>query len=141
MDELYTNLVASTKTNISKRIENEREKHVAHQMKIKSAMTNLFSHIIDSNVSETMKAAAAEGYDKCEIFSFEKGQTFQDLPLIFLTRGPNKYNGFGMKYFEEINIIPYVKQLQQHFAPFNIFFTTNHKTGKTLIFVSWENKF
>lgn len=138
METLYQNLSQLSKNNMHVRIEKEKQNQIAHQMKIKNAMSNLFSQITESTDIETsMREAASNGYNKCELFSFERGAVFDDLPLIFLTKGPHNYHGFGLKYFEEQNINPYVKQLQQYYNPFNVYFTTNYKTGKTCIIISW----
>lgn len=139
MDFLYSSLVQTTKDNLQTRLDKEQSQHMAHQMKIKKAMSDMFDNIIKSDVESKMKEKASEGYNKCEIFSFEKGETFMDFPCVFLTRGPQNYNGFGLKYFDDMNIIPYIKQLQQHFAPFNVYYVTNYKTGKTSICIAWGN--
>ena len=138
MDTFYHTLVQASKQNLHKRLEVEQNNQIAHQMKIKNAMTSLFSEI-QANFDETkLSEIALNGYNKCELFSFEKGEMYQDFPLVFLTRGPQNYNGFGLKYFEDMNIIPYVKLLQQHFTPFNVYFGTNFKTGKTSVYISWS---
>ena len=139
METLYASLKKSTIENIQRRVENERSRQISHQMKIKNAMTSLFEKIIENVSNDDLMQCANEGYDKCEIFSFQKGETFDDFPLIFLTRGPNNYNGFGLNYFEELNIIPYMKLLQQHFSPLKVYYNTNYKTGKISVFASWSN--
>ena len=139
MESFYSTLKQVTKDNIAIRIEKEKSQQIAHQMKIKNAMENLFNKIKAIDIESKMKKCASEGYDKCELYTFDKGEIFEDFPLIFLTRGPQNYNGFGLKYFEEMNIIPYTKLLQQHFAPFNVYYRTNHKFGNTTIYVSWAN--
>lgn len=138
MDTLYHTLVQTSKENLPKRLEVEQNNQIAHQMKIKNSMASLFSKIKSSVDESKLTEAASNGYNKYEIFSFEKGETFEDFPLIFLTRGPQNYNGFGLKYFDDMNIIPYIKQLQQHFAPFNIYYTSNYKSGITTVNISWS---
>ena len=138
MDTFYHNLVQASKQNLHKRLEVEQNNQIAHQMKIKNAMTSLFSEIQANFDESKLSEIASNGYNKCELFSFEKGEMYQDFPLVFLTRGPQNYNGFGIKYFEDMNIIPYMKLLQQHFAPFNIYYGTNYKTGKTSVNISWS---
>lgn len=137
MDKLYATLIDTTKTNVHKRIEKEQNQQIAHQMKIKSAMTKLFEEIVQNVKNSQLLESANQGYDKYEIFSFEKGYTFEDFPLIFLTRGPQNFNVFGLQYFEDLNVIPYIKLLQQHFAPFKVYYTA--KNGKISVFVSWKN--
>jgi hypothetical protein len=138
MDSFYQDLSKLSKENTHKRLEKEKQNQISHFMKIKNAMACLFTQITEtSNLKELMQEAATNGYNKFELYSFEKGAECNDLPLIFLTRGPQNYNGFGLKYFEEANINPYIKQLQQYYSPFNVYYTSNHKTGKTSIMISW----
>ena len=137
MDTLFSTLVDTTNSNMHKRIEKQQNLQIANQMKINNAMNDLFEQIKNNVSDEELFACAHEGYNRYEIFSFQKGETFHDLPLIFLTKGPQNFNGFGYKYFEDIQIIPYVKLLQQHFAPFKVYFNNNYKNGKTSIYVSW----
>ena len=139
MEELYNTMIKTTNENIEKRFEKERSQQISHQMKIKNAMTNLCSQIIENVKNEDLMESASNGYDKREIFTFQKGDTFNDFPLIFLTRGPQNYNGFGLKYFEDFDTIPYIKLLQQHYSPFKVYYNTNYKNGKTSVFVSWGN--
>lgn len=138
MESFYQDLTKLSKENTHIRLEKEKQNQIAHQMKIKNAMNTLFTQITEnSNVEYLMREAASNGYNKFELYNFERGAVCDDLPLIFLTRGPQNYNGFGLKYFEEANINPYIKQLQQHYSPFTVYYTTNHKTGKTSIMISW----
>jgi hypothetical protein len=139
MEKLYYEIVDTTRENAHVRIEKERQNEIVHQMKIKNCMENLFAHIIQNFSVDTIKSFAQNGYNKCELFSFEKGESYEDFPLIFLTRGPQNYNGFGLKYFEDFNIFPYIKLLQQYFAPFSVYYNTIYKTGSTKIMISWQN--
>ena len=138
MESFYQEITELSKVNENVRVEKQKQKQIEHQMNIKNAMEQLFSTIVNGNdVANKMKSVASEGYNKCELFSFQSGDRFKDFPLIFLTRGPQNYNGFGLKYFEEMNINPYIKQLQQYYTPFNVYYSTNYKTNKTSIMISW----
>ena len=137
MDTLYNTLVETTRQNFQKKVEKETSQKIAHQMKIKQAMADIFTKIISNDIENQMKTMAESGHNKCEIFSFEKGEMFNDFPLVFLTRGPQNYNGFGLKYFDDLNIIPFIKQLQQYYSPFSVYFTSNYKSGKTSIYITW----
>mgnify|MGYP006134854355 CR=1 FL=1 len=136
MESLHRNLVQVSKDNTEFRLEKQKQTQIAHQMKIKTSMSELFAQISQSDFQNKMEVAASNGYNKCELFSFMRGEYFQEFPLIFLTRGPTNFNGFGLNYFDEMNINPYIKQLQQFFSPFELFYSTN-KTGKTSIMISW----
>lgn len=138
MSELYSTLSKLTKENLQNRLEKSRARQVEHSQKIKAAMQNIFTKITSQDYEVLMKTSATEGYNRCVLYKFERNELFEDFPLIFLTKGPMNYNGKGLDYFEEINVIPYIKLLQQYFTEFKVFYNTNHKDGSTTIEILWQ---
>ena len=133
---MYQELIQLSKDNYHFRLEKEKQEQIKYQMKIKTAMDKLFTSIVnDGDVLLNMQTAALNGYNKRELFSFKFNETFETFPLIFLTRGPQRFN--GLSYFEEFHINPYLKQLQQHYHPFNVYFVSNKKKETVSIMISW----
>ena len=139
MSLLYTTLTTLTKENTQKRVENQLKKKEEYISDVNSCMIDLYNYIMNTNYEEKMKNAANEGYNKCTLFEFKKGEKFNNYPLIFLTRGPSTINNSvgGYKYFEQNKIYPYIHQLQKAFPEFRIVFNTNNKSYNTSIEIMW----
>ena len=135
MNTLYQELIQLSKDNYHIRLEKEKQDKINYEMKITTAMNRLYYRIIGNDIEIKMRNAAQSGNNKCELFSFQVNETFETFPLIFLTRGPQRFN--GLAYFEECNINPYMKQLQQHYHPFNVYFVSNKKKATISIMIAW----
>jgi hypothetical protein len=122
MDIYYNNVVEVTKSNFEKKKENDRKRTQERYNNMKKVIENVYNEIINTNYKELVNEAANMGITKVTIKKYES-EPNEEFGLQFLWNGPtyNKFNtGVGLKYFQNVNIIPLQNLLQQYFSPFRI---------------------
>lgn len=142
MNNFYEEISALTTNNLETRIQLERQKQEDNNEKIKSAIDALFSMLTDSeNYKLKVTEAASKGYNKCILFEFDQDQkdATTNLPLVFIFKGPkyDKGQGYGLRFFDNLDIVPLLRKLNTEFAPFKVYFSFIHKTKKYRLELLW----
>lgn len=139
MDTYYNSVVEVTKSNFEKKKENDRKRVQERYNSIKTTIESIYKEITESDYKQLINEAANMGLTKVVIKTY-KEEPSEEFGLSFLWKGPpyNKYNtGVGLKYFQNINIIPLPHLLQQFFNPFRITMYFNSKTEEYCFELMW----
>jgi virulence-associated protein VapD len=139
MDVYFNSVVDVTRANYEKKKDNDRKKTQQRYSDIKNTIEKIYNEITESGYKRIINDAANEGLTRAVIMTYET-EPSEEFSLHFLWKGPvyNKFNtGVGLKYFQNINIIPLANLLQQHFSPFRINWFYNSKEEKHCFEVMW----
>jgi hypothetical protein len=145
MDNFYKEIMDLTISNVETRIELERQRQQLNVEKISEAIDSVFSNITNSVKKETAKIkiteSASKGYSRCTLFEFDADakEESSGLPLVFIFKGPryDKGQGYGLRFFENINISPLFIRLKNEFCPFKVFLNYKVKDNKYTLDIVW----
>lgn len=98
-------------------------------------VVNQFYKTITDTMFDTIKQAAKNGLGKTNIFTYDKGQLFNEYHISFLLNGNTK---IGLQIYTDRNIVPILTKLSDQLNPFRV----NHwfAVNKGYIEVTWIDK-
>ena len=139
MNEFYNEIVETTKANFGTKKANDQKNFQEKCNRMKSIIEHICNEVSNSNYKEVIKSVAENGLHRVTIYTFES-EPSEEYSMNFLWNGPtfNRFNtGVGLRYFQNLSIIPLQYLLQQSFNPFKVFYYFDTKAEKHKIDVIW----
>ena len=139
MEELYQTLKQNSAENTIKRINKEKEDYMKLIDDLKSSIQEMKMTVLENYVDK-MKTASENGYNHCELYTYEVSEKLNDVHKInFLFRGPmyDNGNGKGVMFFQNKGIKSLLEELTDELSPFRITLKFNRLKRTNTVVIYW----
>ena len=142
MENLMNEAIENTKQNMESRLKKIEEYNIEKDIKLKITLNNLENDIV-KDFENKVKEASSNGYDFVNIYGYDNKDTFEEMKLNFLLKGPlmdRRGEGNRYDFFYNKEIIPVMERIKTKLSPFNIYLRFDRSQRKNFITASWKQK-
>mgnify|MGYP006906481157 CR=1 FL=1 len=139
MENLYETLKQTSARNTEKRIHKEKDDYKKSIEELKSSIQEMKKTVLENNI-EKMKAASENGYNHCELYTYEISDKLNDTHKInFLFRGPmyDNGNGKGVNFFQNKGIKSLLEEITDDLSPFRVGLRFNRLKRTNTVVIYW----